>query len=74
MTDHREATIRRLVKKGGLRASIDAMCCSCTYDPLGAGTWRKQVDSCAITSCPLHPVRPRAKYRDRRPLDADHAE
>ena len=56
--DLREATIARLLKKGGLRAHIDAMCCWCIYDPLGgAGTWRQQVGACTSTTCPLYAVR-----------------
>ena len=55
--DLREATIARLLKKGGLRAHIDAMCCSCVYDPSNGGTWRQQIDACTVTLCPLHAVR-----------------
>jgi hypothetical protein len=43
---HRSVTINRLVRRGGLRARIDAKCCECIYDPSQAGTWRKQVENC----------------------------
>lgn len=41
-----------------LRAAINANCKDCTYDPTESGTWRKQVENCAIFACSLHPVRP----------------
>jgi hypothetical protein len=59
---HRSATISRLIKKGGLRARIDAKCCECIYDPLSEGTWRKQVENCVSLACPLYEVRPHAGY------------
>lgn len=60
---HRSATILRLVKKGGLRARIDAKCCECVYDPIQTGTWRKQVENCTSLTCPLYEVRPHTKCR-----------
>jgi len=60
---HRKATIHRLVKKGGLRARIDAKCCECIYDPYEAGTWRKQVENCTSLTCPLYDVRPVSEYQ-----------
>ena len=41
-----------------LRKAIDAMCKDCIYDPYEKGTWRKQVEECELTHCPLHRVRP----------------
>lgn len=46
-------------KKPGFRAAINAKCKDCTYDPLGRGTWRQQVEGCGVTGCPLYPLRPR---------------
>ena len=62
--DHRTQTISRLVKKGGLRARIDAKCCECIYDPPQEGTWRKQVLNCTSCDCPLYEVRPRSEYKE----------
>jgi hypothetical protein len=61
---HREATIQRLVEKGGLRARIDAKCCECIYDPYQSGTWRKQVENCTAPTCPLFDVRPVSNYSE----------
>jgi hypothetical protein len=42
-----------------LRAAVNAKCKSCIYDPgSGNGTWRKQVEACSSSNCPLHPFRP----------------
>ncbi|MBV1899838.1 MULTISPECIES: hypothetical protein [Cycloclasticus] len=46
-------------KRISLRASINAHCKDCLYDPKEKGTWRKQVERCTITQCHLHPVRPK---------------
>ncbi len=62
--DERANLIRKMAGKPGLRGKIDAKCCDCTYDPLDSGTWRKQVENCAIVDCSLHSVRPQAKGRD----------
>lgn len=44
-----------------LRAAIDAKCKDCIYDPKsGLGTWRQQVEGCAIRTCSLWPVRPKS--------------
>ena len=60
----RQSVIHRLVKKGGLRAKIDAKCCECIYDPYAEGTWRKQVENCTSFTCPLYEVRPKSEYRE----------
>lgn len=45
-----------------LRQSINAMCCSCLYDPIsGEGNWRQQVTLCTSGNCPLFDVRPTSK-------------
>lgn len=45
----------------GLRASINAFCKWCIYDPNGGGgSWRQQVEACTATDCPLYPVRPKS--------------
>ena len=59
---HRDAIIHRLVGKAGLRGKIDAKCCECIYDPFQDGTWRKQVENCTSTACPLFNVRPVSEY------------
>jgi hypothetical protein len=42
-----------------LRASVNAKCRSSIYEPgSGNGTWRKQVEACSSSNCPLHPFRP----------------
>ncbi len=58
--NNKQKVIDRLVKKGGLRALVDAKCCDCCYDELDAGTWRKQVEKCPIVDCPLFSVRPKS--------------
>ena len=47
----------------GMRAAINAFCKSCIYDPKwqGGGTWRKQVENCTSTDCPLYEYRPTSK-------------
>ena len=52
--------INRLVKKGGLRALVNAKCYDCTYDALAPGTWRKQVENCPSVDCPLFSARPKS--------------
>jgi hypothetical protein len=52
------------VKGMSLRKSINAKCKDCTYDRKShGGTWRQQVEACAVTLCPLHPVRPKTTRR-----------
>jgi len=46
-----------------LRKAINDKCKSCIYDPLAGGTWRKQVEECTVTLCPLHPVRPKTQAK-----------
>ena len=53
----KQKVIDRLVKKGGLRALVDAKNCDCTYDELDTGTWRKQVEDYPSVECPLFSVR-----------------
>lgn len=55
--DIKSKTISRLLKKGKLRGRIDAMCCSCIYDPIGDGSWRFQVENCTSLTCSLYSVR-----------------
>lgn len=63
----RDNLIAKLKSKGGRTAAINAMCCSCIYDPeaLGAGSWRKQVEECTSTDCPLYDYRPRPIGSDK---------
>ena len=60
MSDKRTKLIAKLLSKSGRAAAINAMCCSCIYDPdaLGVGSWRKQVEDCTSTDCPLYKYRP----------------
>lgn len=57
---YRDELINRLTSKAGLRAKIDAKCCECMYDPQAQGTWRKQVENCPSSGCPLYSVRPKS--------------
>ena len=57
----KQTIVKRIAKKGGLRASINANCCDCIYDELEPGTWRKQVENCTVTNCELYAVRPKPK-------------
>lgn len=61
--DIQQETVDRLVKKGGLRARIDAKCCECLYDTQSGGTWRKQVENCTSETCPLFAVRTKSTQR-----------
>jgi len=56
----RDLLVAKLMKKPGRAAAIHAMCVSCIYDPdaLGCGSWRKQVEDCTSTECPLYKFRP----------------
>lgn len=38
-----------------LRTAINAKCKDCIYDRLAGGTWRRQVEACTATTCPLYP-------------------
>ncbi len=55
---NKQDLIKKMVRKAGLRGKVDAKCCDCSYDPLDSGSWRKQVEQCAIVDCPLHSIRP----------------
>lgn len=60
-----------LAKSNGLRAKVNAHCVSCIYDDHAPGTWRQQVEACAVTECPLYPVRPRS-FRKQSSKDDSH--
>lgn len=47
-----------MTTRPSLRASIDAKCKECIYDPLSAGKWREQVADCTSATCALFDVRP----------------
>ena len=53
-----------LARSSGLRGKVDSNCVYCTYDDQVVGTWRQQIEACAVTECPLHSVRPRS-YRNK---------
>ena len=40
-----------------LRKAVNKKCRDCIYDPLSKGTWRQQVNLCAVKSCPLWALR-----------------
>ena len=62
------------MKGMSLRKAINAKCKDCTYDPKShGGTWRQQVEACAVTLCPLHPVRPRATSRLQHSQSGGHS-
>jgi len=44
--------------KRSMREAINAKCKWCIYDDKAEGTWRKQVELCTCTDCPLHTYRP----------------
>ena len=59
--DRKEELVKKLLSKPGRAAAINAMCVNCIYDPdaVGCGSWRKQVEDCTATNCPLYNYRPR---------------
>lgn len=61
MADRKQELIEKLMSKPGRAGAINAMCAMCIYDPdaLGCGSWRKQVEDCTSTTCPLYAYRPR---------------
>jgi hypothetical protein len=46
-----------------MRAAINAKCKDCIYDDCAPGNWRQQVAACTISTCSLHPYRPKSKPR-----------
>ena len=50
-------------KRPSLRATIDAKCKECIYDPHEMGAWRMQVEACTSPDCPLYAVRPLSRRR-----------
>ena len=57
----KDELIARHKAKSGLRGRIDANCIDCVYDPGAPGNWRKQVQECAVDSCPLWDIRARSR-------------
>ena len=52
-------------RKPSMRASINRMCKACIYDPVGGfGTWRQQVEACAVVNCPLWELRPVSQTKE----------
>lgn len=57
--DQKTKLINRLTSRKGLRSRINAKCIDCVYESSnGGGSWRKQVELCTVTKCPLWDVRP----------------
>ena len=52
-------------KPAGLRKYVDLACKDCIYDEKAGGTWRKQVENCPVTLCPLWNVRPRQAQKEK---------
>lgn len=40
------------------KACVTKYCKECIYDDTQPGSWRKQVELCTSTQCPLYEVRP----------------
>lgn len=47
------------IPKAKLRRAINTHCKNCIYDRAEPGTWRMQVKNCTVTTCALHPYRPK---------------
>ncbi|GAB55006.1 hypothetical protein GPUN_0874 [Glaciecola punicea ACAM 611] len=56
--DYKKELLDKQSSKTGLRGKINANCIDCVYDPIEAGSWRKQVENCHGFSCFLYSVRP----------------
>lgn len=41
------------------KSCVENYCKWCIYDPVVEGSWRKQVEQCGATDCPLYEVRPK---------------
>ena len=48
------------------RLAIHAFCRQCIYDPGADGSWRKQVQACTATDCPLFNFRPMSIVAERK--------
>jgi hypothetical protein len=56
--DYKQELLDKQSNKTGLRGKINANCIDCVYDPIEAGSWRKQVGNCCGYSCSLYSVHP----------------
>ena len=59
----KQRLIHKHAGKPGKTGKIAAKCIECVYDPMEAGTWRKQVENCSGTGCPLYSIRPKSEAR-----------
>jgi len=50
--------VKKTANKPHLRDKVDAKCRECIYDSHSDGSWRKQVENCTCSACPLFSVRP----------------
>jgi hypothetical protein len=41
------------------KTSVENFCKDCAYDETEPGSWRKQVEECGCSDCPLWEVRPK---------------
>ena len=51
----------------GMRQAINDKCKDCIYDPQQPGSWRLQVQWCAISTCSLWEYRPRSSSKREAP-------
>lgn len=65
-----DADRAKLENAKGMRLRVDMMCKDCIYDPEAPGTWRKQVESCTVSFCPLYAIRPTSNPR-KQPKQAE---
>jgi len=54
------------MSKPSLRKAINDKCKECIYDEFAPGTWRKQIEECTDTNCPLYELRPKTTPKKRR--------
>lgn len=57
-----------------MRKAINEKCKDCIYDPKAGGTWRMQVEACAIKTCSLWNYRPKPRYEKLTTDDASAGE
>jgi hypothetical protein len=56
--DYKQKLISNHSSKKGLRGEVNANGIACSYHPIDAGSWRKQVENYCEYLCSLYSVRP----------------